>query len=89
MKICNEDCFNCKYDDCIQGNVTQLIPVGNSFGERLKRARLLAGMKQKDAADKIGVKTNTFSTWENNRSTPSPAFLKKIQNAFPELMNRG
>lgn len=89
MKICNEDCFNCEYPDCIQGLSTKQMPTGNTFGDRLKRERLLAGLRQKDVADKIGVKVNTVSTWENNRSTPSKEYMDKIMSVFPRARDRG
>lgn len=36
----------------------------------LKAARVNAGLKQKEAADALGVSNKTLSNWENGLATP-------------------
>lgn len=41
-----------------------------SFGEKLKEARNIKGLKQSELAMRLGVKNTTISNWENNISKP-------------------
>ena len=48
--------------------------------ERLRRARLLAGLEQADVAAALGVARATVSTWETGRTEPSAtSFMKFAQ----------
>lgn len=87
MANCNHDCFNCRYEDCIDGNATKRLPTGKRLGDRIKTARLMRGLTQKEASKLIGAKNNTICTWERNRSIPSKMYMDKILLAFPELKN--
>lgn len=50
------------------------------FSERLKQLRKNRNLTQKELADKIGIKQNSYSDWENGKSEPK---LDKItQLAF-------
>ena len=49
-------------------------PVGMSVAERLREARLAAGLTQAQLAQRIGVADGTrVAAWEHGRSTPHPA----------------
>ncbi|SLN47658.1 helix-turn-helix domain-containing protein [Roseisalinus antarcticus] len=41
-----------------------------TFGDRLAAAREAAGMNQKDLAKRIGVKTSTMRSWEDDLAEP-------------------
>ena len=53
-----------------------------NLGARFKRFRIKAGLKQTEAADKIGVKYYQLGNYETNRSEPSIAVLKKMSEAY-------
>lgn len=40
------------------------------IGQKLKSARVEAGLTQETVAEKIGVSRQTISNWENNRYYP-------------------
>lgn len=42
-----------------------------TLSERLRRARLLAGLEQKDVAAALGVNRATVSLWETGKTEPS------------------
>lgn len=42
-----------------------------TLSERLKRSRLLAGLDQKDIAERLGVNRSTVSFWESGHTEPS------------------
>ena len=49
-------------------------PVGMSVAERLREARLAAGLTQAQLAQRVGVADGTrVAAWEHGRSTPHPA----------------
>lgn len=50
--------------------------------EGLKTKRIDKGLKQSWVANKLGVKTNTLSQWENGKREPNLAMLKKIAELF-------
>lgn len=41
-----------------------------TFGDRLAAAREAAGLKQKELAQRVGVKTSTLRNWEDDLSEP-------------------
>lgn len=49
-----------------------------TFGEKLKRARTDAGLKQAELAKLLGTTGNTISNWENNVSKPDLDMLSYI-----------
>jgi transcriptional regulator with XRE-family HTH domain len=50
--------------------------MGNKeFAERLKKARLNAGLTQKQVYEKLNVPQSTFSSWETGRSEPDAKTL--------------
>ena len=52
------------------------------FGKSIKFYRQKAGLTQKEAADKIGVKDYQLGNYETNRSQPSLEILKKMSKVY-------
>lgn len=52
------------------------------MNERLKRLRKTLDLTQQEFADKIGIKRNTFSTYESGRNQPIDAVLTLICREF-------
>ena len=48
------------------------------FTERLKELRKNKGLKQQEIAELLGVKRNTYSDWENEKTEPSFENLIKL-----------
>lgn len=48
------------------------------FPERLKQLRLKKGLTQTELGEKVGVKQNTFTNWENGKREPSFENLIKL-----------
>ena len=48
------------------------------FTERLKELRKNKGLKQREIAELLGVKQNTYSDWENGKTEPSFENLIKL-----------
>jgi transcriptional regulator with XRE-family HTH domain len=49
-----------------------------TLGERLKKKRFLAGIRQSEAALRLGVSNRTLSLWETDRVFPAWAFQPRI-----------
>ena len=54
----------------------------NLFSGRLKELRLQHGFSQEELAEKIGIKQNSYSDWENGKSKPNYEKLEKIADFF-------
>ena len=52
------------------------------FGDRLKEARIAAGLNQKQLGSLIGVTGNSISNYENGTSSPNDAILLKMFDAL-------
>lgn len=52
------------------------------FGSQLRELRKKRGLSQIEAANKLGLKQNTFSHYENGKSFPDMATLIKIAEYF-------
>lgn len=52
------------------------------FGKSFKFYRQKAGLTQKEAADKIGVRDYQLGNYETNRSEPSLEILKKMSKVY-------
>ena len=52
------------------------------FGKSFKVYRQKAGLTQKEAADKIGIKDYQLGNYETNRSEPSLEILKKMSKVY-------
>lgn len=53
-----------------------------NLGERFKYYRKRKGLKQKDAADLIGINNYQLGNYETNRSEPSIDILKKMSRVY-------
>lgn len=56
---------------------------GIDIGQRLRAARVLRGLSQRELARKAGVTNGLISQIEQNRSSPSISSLKRILDAIP------
>lgn len=50
----------------------------NGIGERLRKARLRAGLKQKQVAEKLGCAATSITNWENGKVLPSMEVLEQL-----------
>lgn len=48
----------------------------------LKQARELKGLKQAEAAEKIGISTDTLGNYERGKSYPDIPVLRKIEEVY-------
>lgn len=48
----------------------------------LKQARELKGLKQSEAAEKIGISTDTLGNYERGKSYPDIPVLRKIEEVY-------
>jgi transcriptional regulator with XRE-family HTH domain len=49
------------------------------IGKLVRSLRLEAGLTQEKLASELGVTFPTVNRWENNRATPSPLAVEKIE----------
>jgi transcriptional regulator with XRE-family HTH domain len=49
-----------------------------TLGQRLRKKRFMAGLRQKEAAVKLGVSNRTLSLWETDRVCPAWAFQPRL-----------
>ena len=54
----------------------------NIFPQRLKELRLQHGLTQAQLGEKVGVKQNTFTNWENGKREPNFEILLKLADLF-------
>lgn len=54
----------------------------NLFSVRLKELRLQHGFSQEELAEKIGIKRNSYSDWENGKCKPNYEKIEKIADFF-------
>ena len=52
------------------------------MGEKLKAARIAAGMTQAQLAEALGCRVKDVSRWENNHVEPGALTLKKMAQAL-------
>jgi DNA-binding XRE family transcriptional regulator len=60
---------------------TRSFPIANeptTLGQHLKKKRFLAGIRQSEAALKLGVSKRTLSTWETDRVYPAWTFQSRL-----------
>ena len=53
-----------------------------AFGLELRTARVEAGLRQEDAAEELGVSTQTIRNWESGRSEPSEENKQKLAEKY-------
>ncbi|MFT4178753.1 MAG: helix-turn-helix transcriptional regulator [Thermomonas sp.] len=60
------------------------------FGDRLREARVAAGMTQEQLGFELGVSKSAVSAWENGRETPSfrslPELRRQLRRSLDELI---
>lgn len=49
-----------------------------SFGQNIKRYRLIKGWTQKQLGEKLGFSARTISDWECGNTEPAVAIIKKL-----------
>ncbi|MDT2884902.1 helix-turn-helix transcriptional regulator [Lactococcus lactis] len=52
------------------------------FAERLKELRKEKDLTQNEFAERLGIKQNSYSDWENGKSEPNIKMLEKIAVFF-------
>jgi len=52
------------------------------YGNRFKKYRIKAGLRQNEAAEKIGVKNYQLGNYETNRSEPNISVLMKMSEVY-------
>ena len=52
------------------------------FNEQLKTLRKINGLTQKELAEKLKIKQNSYSDWENGKSEPNIEMLVRIAGYF-------
>lgn len=52
------------------------------YGDRLKNLRENKGLKQKEVAEKIGIKNNTLSSYESSKRQPDFNTLKELSKVY-------
>ena len=60
------------------------------FGDRLREARIAAGMTQEQLGFELDVSKSAISAWENNREAPSfrllPELRRQLRRSLDELI---
>ena len=56
--------------------------MSNEIGNRIREARVQAGLKQKELAEKIGVSESRVSQYEKGSQNPRIGTLLKIADAL-------
>lgn len=64
-----------------RGYATTQDALGDSYGGRLRRARLRAKLSQADLAAMLGVTQGAIWGWETDRWVPSPGFAELLRRA--------
>lgn len=52
------------------------------FGDYLKKIRLYSNLTQKEFAEKLGIKTSTYSNYEKNLREPSTEVINTLSEKF-------
>lgn len=52
--------------------------ISNVFPQRLKEVRIKRGLTQTELGEKLGVKQNTFTNWENGKREPNFEIVIKL-----------
>ena len=58
------------------------------IGERIAKERKRLGLTQNDVAQKMGIRSQGISQWENGLRSPKPGTLKRIADAMGIPANR-
>lgn len=60
----------------------QSVNIPENMRVSLKQARELKGLKQSEAAEKIGISTDTLGNYERGKSYPDIPVLRKIEEIY-------
>lgn len=60
----------------------QSVNIPENMRVSLKQARELKGLKQSEAAEKIGISTDTLGNYERGKSYPDIPVLRKIEDVY-------
>lgn len=60
----------------------QFLNIPENMRVSLKQARELTGLKQSEAAEKIGISTDTLGNYERGKSYPDIPVLRKIEEVY-------
>ena len=60
----------------------QSVNIPKDMRVSLKQARELKGLKQAEAAEKIGISTDTLGNYERGKSYPDIPILRKIEEVY-------
>lgn len=60
----------------------QFVNIPENMRVSLKQARELKGLKQSEAAEKIGISTDTLGNYERGKSYPDIPVLRKIEEVY-------
>lgn len=52
------------------------------FGKRLREVRKSKKITQQELADRLGIKRNTYSDWENGKTEPTFEIFVKLADLF-------
>ncbi len=66
-----------------------LVMTQPEIGKLVRSLRLETGLTQEKFAAQLGVTFPTVNRWENNRATPSPLAVEKIEKMARRLGSRG
>jgi transcriptional regulator with XRE-family HTH domain len=66
-----------------------LVMTQPEIGKLIRSLRLETGLTQEKFAAELGVTFPTVNRWENNRATPSPLAVEKIEKMVRRLGERG
>ena len=59
----------------------------NEIGKSLKIARIESGLKQREVAQEIGVLTETISSWETGRYSPTIDNAIKLARVYGKSLD--
>lgn len=54
----------------------------NQDGQRLRAARIAAGLSQSQVARELGIRTPTVSDWERGLSAPRPVMIPRLARLY-------
>lgn len=101
--VCDQDCFHCKFPDCVLSTMEaapRLARPKDPRGEILRAGRIAAGYKTATAlAEAMGTEPKTVKAWEAGRSWPRgqtaatlyrflPAIRKPAEKAIRQVRER-
>ena len=93
QNIENHERYPAQASYCLTGPLPKQIfikdyPISpRNFGEKLRKARMDAGLKIKELANMLGVSEDTVINWEVRGITPTSQNLKEVKALFRRLQS--